>query len=54
MDWLLPPSSFASWPIPCEVSLTWAAPGTFLQVADHQPLSLISAVLTQTWCIFDF
>lgn len=51
MDRLLPPSSSASRPIPCEVSLTWTAPGTFLPVADHQPLSLISATLAQTCCI---
>lgn len=50
MDWLLPPSSSASWPILCEVGLTWTVPQTLLQVADHQPFPLISVALTQTCC----
>lgn len=35
----------------CKVNLTWTAPGTLLQVADHQPFPLTSAPLTQTGCL---
>lgn len=35
----------------CKVNLSWTAPGTLLQVANHQPLPLTSAPLTQTVCL---